>query len=123
MPRGSQPARSVRIDQDVDERLRKLAAEQGVSVNALATRSLRRYAEWDAYADKFGFVDMPSSIFSRMIDTLTDEQSRALGQWAGATLLREYITFWFKDVRLETLLEACPRLIAKYGRLFEYEEN
>jgi len=123
MARGPQPARSVRIDHEVDERLRKLASEQGVSVNALATRSLRRYAEWDAFADKFGFVDMPASIFYRMLDGLSEEQLRTLGRWAGGTLLKEYITFWFKEVRLDTLLEGCPRLIAKYGRLFEYEEH
>src|SRR6267143_79678 len=123
MARGPQPARSVRIDHEVDERLRKLASEQGVSVNALATRSLRRYAEWDAFADKFGFVDMPASIFYRMLDGLSEEQLQTLGRWAGGTLLKEYITFWFKEVRLDTLLEGCPRLIAKYGRLFEYEEH
>ena len=123
MGRTAQLTRSVRIDRDVDEGLRRLAKEYGVSVNALATRAIRRYAEWDSFADKFGFVDMPSAIVSRMLDSLTEEQLKELGTWVGSTLLKEYVTFWFKQVSMETVLEACPRLISKYGRLFEYEER
>lgn len=123
MGQRSQSTRSVRIDAEVDEQLRRLAVAQGVSVNAVATRALRRYTEWDIFADRFGFIDMPASIVGRMFEGLTDEQVRGLGHWAGSTLLKEYVTFWFKEVSLETVLEACPRLFAKYGRLFEYEER
>lgn len=123
MSRTAQLTRSVRIDRDVDEGLRRLAKEGGVSVNALSIRAIRRYAEWDSFAEKFGFVDMPSAIVGRMLEELTPEQLTELGSWAGSTLLREYVTFWFKEVNLETVLEACPRLLSKYGRLFAYEER
>lgn len=123
MARSAQMTRSVRIDRDVDEGLRRLAKEYSVSVNALALRAIRRYAEWDSFAEKFGFVDMPGSIVARMIRDLEEPQVVELGTWVGSTLLKEYVTFWFKQVTLETVLEACPRLIAKYGRLFEYEER
>ena len=123
MARSAQLTRSVRIDRDVDEGLRRLAKEYGVSVNALALRAIRRYAEWDSFAEKFGFVDMPGSIVARMVRDLDEPQVADLGAWVGSTLLKEYVTFWFKEVTLETVLDACPRLIAKYGRLFEYEER
>lgn len=123
MPRTAQLTRSVRIDRDVDDGLRRLAKEYGVSVNALALRAVRRYAEWDSFADKFGFVDLPAAIVGRMIKDMSDEQVLEVGTWVGSTLLREYVTFWFKEVTLETVLEACPRLISKYGRLFEFEER
>lgn len=123
MPRTAQLTRSVRIDRDVDEGLRRLAKESGVSVNALALRAIRRYAEWDSFAEKFGFVDMPGAIVGRMLSDLTDKQLEELGSWVGTTLLREYVTFWFKEITLDTVLEACPRLLSKYGRLFSYEER
>ena len=123
MPRTAQLTRSVRIDRDVDEGLRRLAKEYGVSVNALALRAVRRYAEWDSFADKFGFVDIPAVIVGQMFKDMTEEQIIEVGTWVGTTLLREYVTFWFKEVNLETVLQACPRLISKYGRLFEFEER
>jgi hypothetical protein len=121
--RTSQLTRSVRIDRDVDEGLRRLAKESDVSVNALSSRAIRRYAEWDSFAEKFGFVDLPGAIVGRMMRQLTEDQLREVGAWVGGSLLREYVTFWFKQITLETVLNACPRLIAKYGRLFEFEEH
>lgn len=122
MGKGSSVTRSVRIDTDIDEGLRRLATEGGVSVNFLTSKALRRFVEWDAYGAKFGFIDMPGPILTKMVDFLSDDQVRDLGRWVGATLLREYVTFWFKEVTIETVLEAFPRLVSKYGRLFAFEE-
>jgi len=115
--------RSVRIEKDADERLRNLADQSDTSVNTLVNRALRKFVEWDAFGEKFGFVTMPGIILIRLMDHLTEEQARELGTWAGRNLLKEYITFWFKDVTPETLLEGFPRLFAKYARAFQYEEH
>ena len=58
----------------------------------------------------------------KLMDCLSDEEARELGVWAGKNLIKEYITFWFKDVTPETLLEGFPKLLAKYGRAFAFEE-
>src|SRR3989442_15063105 len=58
----------------------------------------------------------------KLMDCLTDEEARELGVWAGKNLVKEYITFWFKEVTPETLLEGFPKLLAKYGRAFDFEE-
>lgn len=121
-PRGS-VTRSVRIEKDADERLRKLADQSDTSVNTLVNRALRKFVEWDAYGEKFGFVTMPGIILVKLMDHLSEEEAHELGSWAGKNLLREYITFWFKDITPETLLEGFPRLFAKYARAFQYEEH
>ncbi len=119
----SSVTRSVRIEKDADERLRQLAEQSDTSVNTLVNRALRKFVEWDAFGEKFGFVTMPSVILTKLMDHLTDEEARALGTWAGKNLLKEYITFWFKEVTPETLLEGFPRLFAKYAHAFTYEEH
>src|SRR5437870_12096941 len=58
----------------------------------------------------------------KLMGCLTDEEARELGIWAGKNLVKEYMTFWFKEVTPETLLEGFPKLLAKYGRAFAYEE-
>lgn len=121
-PKGS-VTRSVRIEKDADERLRRLADQSDSSVNTLVNRALRKFVEWDAYGEKFGFVTMPGVILVKLMDHLSDEQAKELGAWAGTNLLKEYITFWFKEVTPETLLEGFPRLFAKYARAFAYEEH
>ena len=123
MPRKGQVTRSVRIDKEADAELRRLAAEQGVSVNLLANKALRRFAEWDAYGEKFGFLSLPSGLLLRLMDYLTDDEARELGAWVGKDLIREYVMFWFKEETPENVVEAFPRLFAKYGRSFDYDEQ
>src|SRR3989440_5660129 len=122
MPGKASVTRSVRIEKDADERLRHLAEQGDTSVNTLVNRALRKFVEWDAYGEKFGFITLPSAMLIKLMDCLTDEEARELGIWAGKNLVKEYITFWFKEVIPETLLEGFPKLLAKYGRAFAYEE-
>jgi len=123
MGRKRQQTRSVRIDADIDEQLRLLAGERALSVNTLVAQALARLVEWDAYGEKFGFVDMPAVIVSRMLAFLDEAEVRELGAWVGSSLLREYVLFWFKEVTPESVLDSYPRLASKYGRLFEYEDH
>ena len=115
--------RTIRIDREVDALLRRLSDEEHVSVNHLVNRSLRKLVEWDAYAEKFGVVSMPSALVERMMDNLTDEQAQELGAWVGSNLVREFLTFWFKELSVTQVLREYPRLTAQYGRAFEYEER
>lgn len=123
MPGRGSVTRSVRIEKDADERLRDLASRGDTSVNTLVNRALRKFVEWDAYGDKFGFITMPGVILVRLMDYLTEEEAKALGTWAGHSLLKEYLTFWFKEITTETFLHGFPTLLAKYGRAFAYEEH
>ena len=122
MPPSSSVTRTIRIERDVDDFLRKFGEREGVSVNLLVNKAIRRLVEWDIYAEKFGFITLPSAMLIKLMDCLTDEEARELGIWAGKNLVKEYITFWFKEVTPETLLEGFPKLLAKYGRAFAYEE-
>ena len=92
-------------------------------MNFLVNRALRRLVEWDVHADKFGIIALPSSLVSRMMDYLSEDEAAELGTWVGKNLLKEFLTFWFKEVSLEGLVSGYPRLSAEYGKAFEYEEQ
>jgi len=115
--------RTIRIDRHVDDLLRRLSGQERVSVNHLVNRSLRKFVEWDNFADKFGVISMPTAMVLRMMESLSDEQARELGSWVGSNLVKEFLTFWFKEVSVHNVLTEYPRLTALYGRAFEYEER
>lgn len=123
MVRKKHVTRSVRIDRDLDDRLREVADERGLSVNYIASLALRQFAEWDAYGDKFGLESLPGSCVAKLFDYLPEEKVRELAQWVGSDLLRQFTLFWFRDTSLETILQAYPRLMGDYGNFFEYEER
>src|SRR6266581_1401869 len=78
--------RTIRIDEDIDFQLEKLAHEQRVSVNYFANQALRKFVEWDVFADRLGFVTLPSDIFEKLVGFVTDEQAKELGGWFGKNL-------------------------------------
>jgi len=120
---GKGGTRTLRLETDVDTFLRTLAEREGVSVSFLVGKALRKLVEWDAFAEKFGIVSVPSSLVTRAMDYLSEEQARELGKWAGRNLVKEFVLFWFKEVTLQTLVVGYPRLTSRYGRAFEYEER
>src|SRR6266571_3014843 len=76
MPGKGSITRSVRIEKDADERLRQLADQGDTSVNTLVNRALRKFVEWDAFGEKFGFITLPSAMLIKLMDCLTDEEAR-----------------------------------------------
>ncbi|TLZ68155.1 MAG: hypothetical protein E6K09_04425 [Methanobacteriota archaeon] len=123
MSPSSSVTRTIRIERDVDEFLRKFGDREGVSVNLLVNKAIRRLVEWDIYAEKFGLVALPTSLIERLMDYLTDQEATELGRWVGENLIPEFITFWFKEVSLQAMVVGFPRLQSRYGRAFEYEEH
>ncbi len=123
MPASSSVTRTIRIDKDVDEFLRKYAEQEGISVNFLVNKGIRRLVEWDVFADKFGMISVPNTLLTKMMDHLTDAEAEALGAWVGSNLLPEFLTFWFKEVSLQSVVMGYSRLTARYARAFEYEER
>ncbi len=113
--------RTIRIDEDIDFQLEKLAHEQRVSVNYFANQALRKFVEWDVFADRLGFVTLPSDIFEKLVGFTTDEQAKELGSWFGKNLAKDLIAFLFKRVDLETSVRALELLGPRYGKAFRFE--
>jgi len=123
LPASTSVTRTIRIERDVDDFLRKFADQEGISVNFLVNKAIRRLVEWDVFADKFGMVSLPSSLLIKMMESLTDAEAAEVGQWVGKNLLPEFLTFWFREVSLQSIVMGYSRLTARYARAFEYEER
>ncbi len=63
---------TFRVDADVFEAVSSLAEKEKTSVNAVANRALRRYIEWEVFAEKFGLLSITSGTITKLFDTLTD---------------------------------------------------
>jgi len=124
-PKGSNRSvtRTLRLEPALDAFLAQSAERAGVSPSSLVNQALRKFVEWDSYAEKYGVVSIPQSLVSRLMHMLPEAKVREIGRWVGTTQVREFLTFWFKEVTPRTLVQGYPRPEAKYGRIFEYEER
>ena len=114
--------RTIRVEEDVDNAISEFARKERVSANFLISKALRKFAEWDAYAEKFGNITLTSPGVEKLMSFLTKEQTKEFGQWVGEVLAGELITFWFKKINLGTALRAIEMLGQEYGGHYQYED-
>ncbi|HZD13526.1 MAG TPA: hypothetical protein VE177_08430 [Candidatus Binatus sp.] len=113
--------RTIRIDDDINQHLEKLARDQRVSVNYFANQALRKFVEWDIYAERLGFITLPPDIFEKLMGSITEVQARDLGSWVGKNLAKDLIAYLFKRVDLETSVRGLELLGPRYGKAFRFE--
>ena len=102
------------MDGDTDRALSTLVEKERVSVNFLVNRALRKFIEWDVYAEKFGFLSLPASMITKMMSYLTDEEAREMGRWAGQNLVKDFLSGLFLGVGIQLV-----DFKIECGRLFE----
>ena len=115
--------RIFRIDTEVSEQLDALAQKDKVGVNVIANRSLRKYVEYDAYAEKFGLVTISKGLLKTFFSMMSDEQARTLGKKTGEHDGVALVTFWFKDFNLENVIKSFDRVASHYNHYFEFEHS
>jgi hypothetical protein len=121
-PHSKSIVRSLRLDEDVDKSLHKYALQEGISLNSLVNRGLRRYVLWDINASRFGGVTLAGASLTRIMNYLSDDEVREYAQWVADNSVRDFVTFFFGEVSLHTLLKGL-QLLSDYGGHFEYEES
>ena len=104
--------RGIRIPKQLNELLQKDAETENRTVSALVVSILTKYAEWDRYTQKFGFVTVPRSTYKRMIEAMDEQTYRSATEEAPSTFL-EMIRFWYRRVDPQTVCAFCERL-SKY---------
>jgi predicted transcriptional regulator len=115
--------RIFRIDTEVSEQLDDLAQKDKVSVNVIVNQSLRKYVEYDAYAEKFGLIAISKGLLKTFFSMMSDEQARILGKKTGQHEGVALVTFWFKDFNLENVIKSFDRVASHYNHNFEFEHS
>jgi hypothetical protein len=99
--------------------LQKDAKAKRMSVKSLIITMITKYAEWDRYAEKFGFVSLTYDSLKLILETSDDNKITQIGKDLGERAIREFLMFWFKRVDIELFLEG-TLLWCKYARIAEY---
>ena len=112
--------RTVRITPELDEILQKDAQAKRVSVNALLTTILTKYAEWDRYTERFGYLTISKDLFTSVLGAADNDRLTQAALDLGNRLPKEIILFFFKELNVDTFL-AYMTLTCKYGHIAENE--
>jgi hypothetical protein len=111
------------MSRDVEKELQQIASTENVSINSLINQALRKFVDWDYYADKFGFSVIPTPrwiVLARLLNVGSDQEAARLGCWAARNVMREFTVFWFKEFSVRTALKTLEMLGSRYARRYEY---
>ncbi len=121
-PSSKSVVRSLRLDEDVDNSLHSYALQEGISLNSVVNRALRRYVVWDVNSSRFGGVTLAAASLTKILTYLSDEEVREYARWVAENSLRDLVTFFYGKVTLDTVLKAL-RLLGEYGGHFKFQES
>jgi hypothetical protein len=112
--------RTIRLPSNIDAILQKDAKEKRTTVNSLISTALTKYAEWDRYAESFGFICLPRNGFKLIIDSLDDETIKQIAEEIGSRQPKELMMFIFKKMTLDTFVSQAS-LFSRYAGFGTYE--
>ena len=112
--------RTVRIPKALDTLLRKDAKTKRITVNALISSIMTKYAEWDRYNERFGVITMKREAFKSILGVIEDDNITRVSKEIGVQIPKQFILFWFKKTNLQTYLEYMS-LVCRYAEFAQYE--
>src|SRR5947199_9431606 len=90
--------RTIRLEGDILLKLEELANQENVSISFIINKALRRHAEWEIYAEKFGFMMVITARTRRIYESRTHTEARGLGVQSAEHRCSEYINIWLKNI-------------------------
>lgn len=92
------------------------AKKKGISVNSLLTNLITKYAEWDRYAERFGFVTLGRQGFRSVFELMSDETLVAHGKRLVEKMLPTSLVFGLGNstLRRSFPFSPCTQNIVEY---------
>jgi hypothetical protein len=109
------------MDADTIERLTVEAEKQGLSVNVIANRALRKYVEWDVVSERFRVASTFPSLLVKLMMWVPDEDVRELGKSQWLHEWRAVATSYYREHGIEPRIRILE-LFGRYGRRFYFDQ-
>lgn len=112
--------RTIRISEELDRLIQKDAKEKRTSVNAMVAGMLEKYAEWDRFTAKYGFVSCSQDLFRSLLASSVEEELVKNAKHLGDRQPKEFLYLWFKKLDSDGL-QRFLSLISKYATSYQYD--
>jgi hypothetical protein len=106
--------RTIRLSEDIDDLLERDAQEQNISANALISKIMTRYVEWDRIIEKTSGVTISSLLFRAIINEVSDQKLEEIAKDFGVKVVKDLAMMAFGKEDLDTVLKTLL-LIGKYS--------
>jgi hypothetical protein len=112
---------TLHLDTDTILRLATEAEQQDLSVNVIANRALRKYVEWEVVSERFQVVSTFSSLLTKLMTWVPEEEARELGKSQWRHEWRTVATSYYRENGIEPRIRILE-LFGRYGRRFHFDQ-
>ena len=112
---------TLHLDSGILEKLTMEAEEQGLSVNVIANRALKKHVEWDAVSRRFRVASTFSSLLVKLMTWVPDEDARQLGKSQWLHEWRAVAASYNQEHGIEPGIRILE-LFSRYGRRFYFDQ-
>ena len=89
--------KTMRIPDYINSLLEKDADSKGVSVNALISMIMTKYAEWDRYIERFGGITIKPQAFKEILEVVDEDKLADIAKRSGSRFPKEFILFLVQE--------------------------
>lgn len=104
--------RTIRVDEDLNEAIERIALEDNTSVNFIVNNALREHVEWTSVIPKLGFGTYPRYLTTTLFQKLTDKECEEMGEKVAREFLKPFVEYRFGSISLDNWI----RLTREYSR-------
>jgi hypothetical protein len=105
--------RTIRVSEELDSLIQKDAEDQNISANALITKIMTRYTEWQRVIDKTSYILIASALFRAIINEVSDEKIEEIAKTVVPTVIKNLAMMEFGKTDFDSMLKTIF-LISKY---------
>lgn len=105
--------RTIRVSEEIDSLIAKDAEDQNISANALITKIMTRYTEWQRVIEKTSYILIASSLFRAIINEVSDEKIEEIAKNVVPTVMKNLAMMEFGKTDFDSMLKTIF-LISKY---------
>ena len=98
----------------------KLSLKEGLKCQLVRFYAIKKYVEWDKYADRFGCITLTRESLRRILHATDENELIESAQDYGSTVPKEFLMFWFKELNIGSVLSALS-LRCKSANVAEYQ--
>jgi len=102
--------RTIRLSENLSKELEQVAAEDGISFNAISVSVLQEYVGWTRRAKKFGFGIVSKNLLKILLESSDGATIDRLVRERYAGVLKDMAMFWYSDASLPSIMKVLELL-------------
>jgi hypothetical protein len=105
--------RTIRVSDELDSIIERDSEDQNISANALITKIMTHYVEWQRVVEKTSYILIASSLFRAIINEVSDEKIEEIAKTVVTTVIKDLSMLEFGKNDFDSILKTMF-LIGKY---------